>query len=166
MFFCLLLNDLAIEWYNKYDFTAKLQKAYIFPGMPTKAEMLIQAVRSGSKGQPSINCRITEGYEGSILSEIAVCFEAATLKPTGCGKLFGGSMGSCPQNGMIWWPNPIPQNVVKSSLSKLFLYEDNSAINVYSEKTNEDTKGTYYRVTQQVLDSNLLKESKSCPILV
>ena len=103
--------------------------------MPAQAEMLWHALRSGSEGlQPSINCRVSEGYEGSILSEIAVCFDARHLNPTGCGKLFGGSRGSCPQKGMIWWPNPIPQNVaVKSSLSNLFLFEDEP------EKTNEGT---------------------------
>ena len=92
--------------------------------MPVPADMLWHAIHSvGDRGQPSINCRANEGYQGQVLSEIAVCFDSMTLKPTGCGKLFGGSRGSCPKEGMIWWPNPIPQNV-KSPLSNLFLYDN------------------------------------------
>ena len=90
----------------------KLKESFIYPGQPIFVDMLWHALRSVTRNQgvPSINCKSVDGFMSPILSEIAVCFDAKTMKAVKCGKLFGGDRGSCPKFGNIWLPNPIPQN--------------------------------------------------------
>ena len=107
-----------MEWFEEYDYMAKLKKSFIYPGRPIFVDLLWHTLRSISQNEasPSINCKTTE--LGPTLSQIAVCFDLRHMQPIGCGKLFGGDRGSCPKFGNIWLPNPVPNQFEEEPNSK------------------------------------------------
>ena len=124
-----------MEWYADNNITKSLKERFMSPGLPLFAGRLLK-----SFDNCAIKCRADKStWKSPVLTHVAFCYDAFNMSLVGCGKLFGGKEGSCPQYGMVWWlhskaEDRSPYGINNDDSPYIILMNNNSTSN------NEDSK--------------------------
>ena len=87
-----------MEWYADNNITKSLKEKFMSPGLPLFAGRLLK-----SFDNCAIKCRADKStWKSPVLTHMAFCYDTFNMSQVGCGKLFGGKVGSCPKYGMDW----------------------------------------------------------------
>ena len=124
-----------MEWYTDNNITKSLKENFMSPGLPLFTGRLLK-----SFDNCAIKCRADKStWKSPVLTHMAFCYDAFNMSQVGCGKLFGGKEGSCPQYGMVWWlhskaEDRSPYGINNDDSPYIILMNDKSTSN------NEDSK--------------------------